>query len=259
MSLGLDLSLDTLITWKRKPHAMVEDLFGVKPDPSQREALEAFPHSPRIAMKACTGSGKTATLAWLGLNFLLTRPHPMIGAASISHPNLKSNLWPELARWFDKHPLFFTKFRRTDTSIYNPEHAATWRIEARAWSQDANQEQVGNALAGLHSDYVMWLLYESGGYPLAVMPVCEAIFSGSPKEAHIVQAGNPTHLTGPLYEACTRARRFWKVIEINRRSRLSQPHRPRLDRTRSSADRGLRPRQPVGQGARVRRVPAVLA
>ena len=32
MSLDLDLSLDTLIAWKRKPHAMVEDLFGVKPD-----------------------------------------------------------------------------------------------------------------------------------------------------------------------------------------------------------------------------------
>ena len=67
MSLELDLSIDTLITWKQKPHAMVEDLFGVRPDPSQRQALEAFPCTPRIALKACTG--KTATLAWLGLNF----------------------------------------------------------------------------------------------------------------------------------------------------------------------------------------------
>jgi hypothetical protein len=37
MSLDLDLSLATLISWKRKPHAMVEDLFGVKPDPWQRK------------------------------------------------------------------------------------------------------------------------------------------------------------------------------------------------------------------------------
>ena len=76
MSLDLDLSLDTLIGWKQKPHAMVEDLFGVTPDPPQRVALEAFPHAPRIALKARTGAGKTATLAWLALNFLLTRPHP---------------------------------------------------------------------------------------------------------------------------------------------------------------------------------------
>src|SRR5271166_6446341 len=71
MSLDLNLSLDTLVAWKRKPHAMVEDLFGVKPDPWQREALEAFPHAPRMAMKACAGPGKTALLAWIGWNFLL--------------------------------------------------------------------------------------------------------------------------------------------------------------------------------------------
>ena len=68
MSLDLDLSLDTLIAsgaypdsimpvcdaifaWKRKPHAMVEDLFGVKPDPWQREALEAFPPSLRMLVR----------------------------------------------------------------------------------------------------------------------------------------------------------------------------------------------------------------
>ena len=63
------------------------------------------------------------------------------------------------------------------------------------------------------------------------MPVCEAIFAGDPTEAHIVQAGNPTHLSGPLYAACTKARRFWRVIEITadpddpkRTSRVSIEH-----------------------------------
>jgi hypothetical protein len=32
MRLDLDLSLDTPIAWKRKPHAMVADLFGAKPE-----------------------------------------------------------------------------------------------------------------------------------------------------------------------------------------------------------------------------------
>jgi hypothetical protein len=97
MSLDLYLSLDTLIVWKLKPYAMVEDLFGVIPDPWQKEALEAFPHAPRMAMKACAGPGKTALLAWLGWNFLLTRPHPMIGATSVNAANLRANLWTELA------------------------------------------------------------------------------------------------------------------------------------------------------------------
>src|SRR5271157_5599483 len=122
MNLDLDLSLDTLIAWKQKPHAMVEDLFGIKPDPPQRHALEAFPHTPRIAMKACTGAGKSATLAWLGLNFLITRPHPIIGCASINHPNLRSGLWAELARWYGKHPIFYDQFKMTTSAIYNPRH-----------------------------------------------------------------------------------------------------------------------------------------
>jgi hypothetical protein len=60
----------------------------------------------------------------------------------------------------------------------------------------------------------MWLLDESGDYPEAIMPVCEGIFNGNPVEAHIVQAGNPTQLSGPLYRACTVARKLWTVIEI---------------------------------------------
>src|SRR5271166_3909189 len=96
-------------------------------------------------------------------------------------------------------------------------------------------------------------------YPDAILPVCESIFAGDPTEAHIVEAGNPTHLSGPLYAACTKARRFWRVIEITADPRRSKAHDPRLDRARSPADRDLRPGKPVGQGARVRRVPAVLA
>jgi phage terminase large subunit len=216
MSLDLDLSLDTLIAWKRKPHAMVEDLFGVKPDPWRREALEAFPHTPRMAMKACAGPGKTALLAWLGWNFLLTRPHPMVGVTSVNAANLRANLWTELARWYaaPRAAILRALFTMTKTEIFANDHPQTWRLEARTWAQDANAEQIGNALAGLHAKYVMWLLDESGAYPDSIMPVCETVFAGDPTEAHIVQAGNPTHLAGPLYAACTKARRFWRVIEI---------------------------------------------
>src|SRR5205814_1739641 len=75
---------DKLILWRQKPQAFVRELFGVTPDAWQDEALEAFPHSPRLAMKACKGPGKTAVLAWIAWNFLVTRLHPMIGATSSS-------------------------------------------------------------------------------------------------------------------------------------------------------------------------------
>lgn len=205
---------EILRAWREHPAKFVRDVFEVTPDPWQEEALEAFPTSPRLAMKACVGPGKTAVLAWIGWNFLLTRPHPMCGATSVSGSNLKTNLWTELARWYGKTPLLQSQFEMTKTEIFSREHPKTWKLEARTWAADADATQIGNALAGLHAQYVLWLLDESGDYPDSIMPVCEGIFSGAPAEAHIVQAGNPTRLSGPLYRACTVAAKLWRVINI---------------------------------------------
>jgi hypothetical protein len=165
-------------------------------------------------MKACTGSGKTATLAWIGWNFMLTRPDPMVGATSINGDNLKTGLWTELARWRNKSEILNRMFDQTKTTIYARDKPETWKLEARTWAKDADPNQIGNALRGVHASHVMWLLDESGAYPESIMPICEAIFSGDPTEAHIVQAGNPVMLAGPLYRACTSARKLWEVITM---------------------------------------------
>lgn len=205
---------DKITLWREKPLVFVREVFGVEPDPWQCEALERFPTSPRLCMKACKGPGKTALLAWVGWNFLVTRPHPMIGATSISGANLKANLWTELARWRSVSPMLEALFEQTKSEIFLKEHPKTWRLEARTWPADADPAQIGNALAGVHAKFVMWLGDEAGDYPNAIMPTLEGIFAGLPVEAHIVIAGNPTRLDGPLYRACTIARDIWTVVEI---------------------------------------------
>lgn len=202
--------------WRAHPQQMVRELFEVTPDAWQDEALEAFPQSPRMALKACKGPGKTCVLGWLGWNFLLTRPHPIVGATSTSGDNLKANLWTELARWRSraKAGLLERFFEQTKTEIFCREHPKTWKLEARTWAKDADADQIGKALAGLHAPYVMWLLDESGDYPIAILPTAEGIFAGSPVEAHIVQAGNPLLRSGALFRACVSSRDLWRVIEI---------------------------------------------
>lgn len=205
---------EKLARWKARPDIFVREVFNVTPDAWQDDALRAFPKSQRLAMKACAGPGKTAVLAWLGWNFMLTRPHSRGGATSINGANLKANLWTELSIWHSKSDILRAAFDVTGAAIMAKESPQTWKLEARTWAQDANPDQIGNALRGVHGPFVIWLLDESGGYPDAILPVCENIFSGSPIEAHIVQAGNPTNLSGPLYRACTAARDLWKLIEI---------------------------------------------
>lgn len=208
-----DLAAVTLREFKRHPAYMVERLFGVKPDPWQVEALEAFPHVDRLAFKACKGPGKTACESWLMWNFWLTRPKSKINATSITGDNLAINLWPELAKWRDKSSLLSELSEWTATSVKHRQFPGLWRMDARTWPKKANKQDQQDALAGLHADYAMWVLDESGSIPEGVLVSAEAVLA-SGIECKVVQAGNPTSLTGALYRACVRDRKLWKVVTI---------------------------------------------
>lgn len=199
--------------WRKRPDIFVREVFGITPDEWQDDVLRAFPGNPRIAMKACKGPGKTAVLAWLCWNFLLTRQHPKIAATSITAENLADNLWTEMAKWLNRSELLRELFTWNKTRIEAKHHPETWWMSARTWPKSADPSQQANTLAGLHADYLLFILDESGGIPESVMVAAEAGLS-SCIEGHIVQAGNPTHLTGPLYNACTRDRHKYHVTEI---------------------------------------------
>lgn len=204
---------DKLRKWREDPVAFVREVFGVEPDPWQKDILTAFPAQRRIAMQACKGPGKTATLAWISWNFLLTRPSPKIAATSITADNLADNLWPEMAKWQARSPLLKEMFLWTKTRIVNRQEPENWFMSARSWPKTGDSTQQADTLAGLHADYLMFLLDESGGIPDAVMAAAEAgLASGI--ECKIVQAGNPTMLSGPLYRASTTERNLWYVVEI---------------------------------------------
>lgn len=204
---------ERLPRWKDSPALMVRELFGVEPDAWQVRVLEAFPGNQRLAMQACKGPGKTALLAWLAWNFLLTRPFPKIAATSVTGDNLSDNLWAEMAKWQQKSTLLTELFSWTKTRISSKQYPETWFMSARTWPKSGDPKAQADTLAGLHADYIMFLLDESGGIPDAVMATAEAGLS-SCIEGHIVQAGNPTMLSGPLYRAATRDRALWHVTEI---------------------------------------------
>lgn len=205
---------ERLADWREHPARMVRELWpGTEPDPWQDEVLEAFPHNQRIAMKSAKGPGKTGLLAWLGWNFLLTRPHPKCAATSITGINLADNFWTEMAKWRQKSKMLDALFEWTKTRIFHRHYPETWWMSARTWPQSGDPGKQADTLAGLHADYILFILDESGGIPDAVMVSAEAALSG-PIEGHIIQAGNPTQLSGPLYRACTSERRMWFVVEI---------------------------------------------
>jgi phage terminase large subunit len=204
---------DHLLRWREHPVQFVREVFGVEPDAWQAQVLEAFPHRQRLAMKACKGPGKTAVEAWLAWNFLLTRPEPKVAAVSVTAENLADNLWSEMAKWQQRSPLLKATFEWNKSRIFCRQSPETWWMSARSWSKTADRAQQGSTLAGQHADHVLFILDESGAIPDSVMASAEAALS-SCVEGHIVQAGNPTHLEGPLWRACTTERALWHVTEI---------------------------------------------
>lgn len=206
--------------WRRDPVRFVRDVFGVEPDAWQVDALASIGGEPnpqrRLCMKACTGPGKSAVLAWIGWHrlacFASKGEHPKGAALSITGDNLKDNLWAEMSKWQARSPFLLSAFTWTKERIYANDHAETWFLSARSFAKDADAEAIGRALSGLHSRFPFVLLDETGDMPTAVGRAAQQIFTGSPADALIAQAGNPTSSAGLLYESCGSG--SWTVITI---------------------------------------------
>lgn len=199
--------------WREDPVAFVREVFHVEPDRWQATALRVFATSQRIAMKACKGPGKTAVLAWMIWNFLATRPYSNVAATSISGDNLQDGLWKELGKWQQRSPFLIRAFEWQKTRIIAREAPSHWWASARQWSKSADAQRQADTLAGLHADYMLFVIDEAGGIPRAVAATAEASLASGIETKYII-AGNPTHTDGPLWDACSTHRHLWKVIEI---------------------------------------------
>jgi hypothetical protein len=212
--------VDRIVFWRSNPLQFVREMFNVEPDPWQIDALEAYadPLKQRISMQACVGPGKSALLAWCGWHFLLCQgnkiEHPKGAAVSITADNLKDNLWPEMSKWQSQSPLLMHLFTWTKERIFAKDHPETWFLAARSWSKTANEDEQGRTLSGLHSQFVLAMIDESGDVPVSVLKAAEQALSNC-TWGKILQAGNPTSLTGMLHSASQELAHQWTVLRIS--------------------------------------------
>ena len=207
--------------WRENPIKFAWDNFKFDPDPWQKKGLEAFAsgdlNKQRISFQACVGPGKSALLAICGWNFLTCYGdkgnHPKGAAVAVTADNLKDNLWAEFSKWQSRSPLLLHAFQWSKERIYAKDHPSTWFISARSFSKTADAEEQGRTLSGLHSDYVLVLMDESGEIPVPVAKASDQILS-SCKWGKILQAGNPTSHDGILYAAATKLSHLWHIIRI---------------------------------------------
>ena len=132
--------------WRRDPVRFAVECFGVEPDEWQCDAMRAlggeYNNKRRLCMKACTGPGKSATLAWMGWHrlacFAGRGEHPKGAALSITADNLKDNLWSEMSKWQGRSEFLKNAFTWTKSTIYANDHPETWFLSARSFAKDAD-------------------------------------------------------------------------------------------------------------------------
>lgn len=219
-----------LARWRAEPWYFVRKVMRAEPDDWQLEALYAIKGlrvdgTPlpvthrRFALQACKGPGKSAFLAWVMWWFLVCYSMAKIVACSITAENLADNLWAELAKWQKQSRLLLAAFEWTQDRVYERHHPEQWFMSARSFKPSASPDQQANTLAGTHADNAMAVLDESGGIPPGVMAAADAILANADESEGrvglVLQAGNPTEVTGCLYEAAVRHRALWWVKEIS--------------------------------------------
>ena len=208
--------------WRENPRKFAWDHFKFEPDDWQGDVLDALPSQDpikqRISMQAAAGVGKSAILAITGWYFLTCYGskgnHPKAAAMSITGANLKDNLWSELSKFQSKSEFLMKAFTWTQSRIFANDHPETWFMSARSFSQSANTEEIGRTLSGLHSEYVLYLIDESGDIPVSVLKATEQGLSTKPKFGKVLQAGNPTSYGNMLHAASTNLRDQWYVVVI---------------------------------------------
>ncbi|HEX7828676.1 MAG TPA: hypothetical protein VF787_03435 [Thermoanaerobaculia bacterium] len=214
--------MERLAEWRTDPVQFVRDQFSVEPDRWQVKALRAYARGDamrlRLAMQACVGPGKTAVLAWIACHFMVcfcgpNGRHPSGLAISESRDNLRDNLWKEIAHWRGQSKLLTAEYDITNSRFFKRGHEKTWFIAARSWPKKSNLDALGRTLAGLHSDFILYLIDESGDIPPAVLRAAEQGLSNC-VWGRIVQAGNPTSADGMLYDAVTNQPDKWVVVRI---------------------------------------------
>lgn len=223
--------------WRENPCQFVHDVFGVELDAWQVETLKALggEYNPRrrVAMKACTGPGKSAVLAWIGWHrlacFARKGSHPKgVALSGEGRENLRDNLWAELSKWQSRSEFLKSAFTWTRERISANQNAETWFLSARSYAKDADPEAIGRSLSGLHCEFPFILLDEIGDMPIVVGQKSSQIFTGGVVDGLIAAAGNPTSTTGLLYHVATQEREMWSVVTIT--ADPDDPRRtPRVD------------------------------
>lgn len=192
------------------PARFVRELLGAEPSDEQLQLLTWYGEGEQyMAAKSGHGVGKTACLAWIILHHLFTRYPQRTAVTAPTTGQLFDALYPEIKLWLKKLPVFLQdRFEVKGESIVLKADTAGSFLTAKT-----SRPETPEALAGIHSEYVLLVGDEASGIPDPVFQAASGSMSGH--NAITLLAGNPVRTTGLFFDVFHTLKEQWKTITIN--------------------------------------------
>jgi hypothetical protein len=189
------------------PGMFVREILGAEPEPYQDDLLRAVGRGERkISVRSGHGTGKSTSLSWSMLWFVLFRFPNKVVVTAPTTAQLYDALFAELKRWINELPEALRVLLEVKTDRVELIAAAS---EAFISARTSRAEQP-EALAGVHSDNVMLVVDEASGVPEQVFEAASGSMSGH--SAVTILAGNPTRTSGTFFETHTRLADHWHTL-----------------------------------------------
>ena len=203
------------VAWQKKVLIDIQTEYQRSRENGRAALAVALGEAYQAAIRSGHGIGKSALLSILMLWAVSTRDDTRGRVTANTERQLRTTLWPELAKWFR---LFIGRelFVYTSTSLYSadPEHEKNWRIDAIPWSEDNTE-----AFAGLHNygKRVIVLFDEASAISDKIWETTDGVMHEADTDLIWIATGNPTRNYGRFYECFHRFASEWHTYRVDSR------------------------------------------
>jgi len=184
-----------LARYENDPVLFVREVLGGEPFPDQLELLEAYGRRDRrIAKRSGHGVGKTTSIAWCLVHHAVCRFPQKAVVTAPTTKQLFDALYAETVSWFRKLPPALQNLYEIKAESIELKSAPTDSfISFRTSSADRPE-----ALAGVHSAWVLLICDEASGIPQAIYEAAVGSMSGH--NAATILCGNPVRTSGLFFD-----------------------------------------------------------
>jgi len=204
------LFIDFLARYRVNPVLFVREVLGAKPDDWQEQYLDALRRGVRkISVRSGHGTGKSTVASWGIIWYFLTRRPVKIVVTAPTESQLYDALFSEMKTWIEKLPEALRQLLKvTEDRVENITAPNEIFISART-----SRAEKPEALAGVHSKYVMLIADEASGIPESVYEAASGSMSG--ESAVTILLGNPVRTSGLFFETHHQLRDHWFTLKVS--------------------------------------------